>query len=300
MSRFDQITVDTSDGVSLLTLHRADAGNAYTPIMRREIVEALDEIDADDSVRAVVITGHGRHFCVGADLAGNSGAKPFSYEGTGQRDDKSRAAETISGVPRDGGGVVSLRLAAMRKPTIAAINGAAVGVGATITLPMDIRIASSSARFGFVFTRRGIMPEAASSWFLPRVVGISRAMEWVATGRIINAADALAAGLVSQVVPGEELIDAAMEIAREIRDNTSSISVAISRQMLWGSLSESSPWWAHERESVVMSELKFGPDAAEGVASFFEKRPPVFPSSVSTDYPATAPNWPQRPTEYSD
>ncbi len=294
MTEFHQITYEDADGIALVRLNRPDSANAFTPIMRRELVGALDRADGDDAVRAVVITGRGKNFCVGADLSADRGQAPFAYRGAGQTDATS-APETISGAPRDNGGVVSVRLAAMRKPTIAAVNGAAVGVGATMTLPMDIRIAAEGARFGFVFARRGIMPEAASTWFLPRIVGISQAMEWVATGRLIPADEARSAGLVSRVVPADDLLDVALGIAAEIRDNTSALSIAIARQMMWASLSEASPWWAHERESVLMAYLKAGPDAAEGVTSFLEKRPPRFTARVSVDYPSQAPTWPARP-----
>jgi enoyl-CoA hydratase/carnithine racemase len=291
---FAQIDYTVADAIATITLNRPDQGNAFTQVMRRELVDALDLVDADDDVRAVILTGSGKHFCVGADLSGNTGDQPFAYRGEGQSDTRS-VPDTINGVPRDGGGVVTLRLAAMRTPTIAAINGAAVGVGATMTLPMDIRIAADSSRFGLVFARRGIMPEAASNWFLPRVVGIAQAMEWVVTGRIFPAEEALAGGLVSRVVPRDDLLDVARGIAAEIRDSTSSVSIAVARQMLWSSLSEPSPWWAHERESLIMRDLKRGPDAAEGVASFLEKRLPSFPAKVSRDYPEHAPTWPEQP-----
>ncbi len=294
-----QVRVEVRDRIAVLTLDRPDQGNAFTQVMRRQLVEALRAADADDDVRVVVLTGSGRHFCVGADLSGNDPSKPFAYQGAGQSDATS-VPEEIAGVPRDGGGVVTLQIASMRTPVIVAINGAAVGVGATMTLPCDIRIASESSRFGFVFARRGIVPEAASSWFLPRVVGISRAMEWVATGRLVPAAEALDAGLLSRVVAQGEVLVTALELAREIRDNTSSLSLAIARQMLWSSLSQESPWWAHEVESLVMKDLKAGPDAAEGVASFLEKRAPEFPARVSQDYPSDAPRWPSRPDHLSD
>lgn len=294
MTGNEQILLHVDEAIAVITLNRPEQGNAFTQIMRRDLVEALARSDADDDVRAVVLTGAGRHFCVGADLAGNDPTRPFAYQGAGQSDLAS-IPETISGVPRDGGGVVTLQIASMRTPVIAAVNGAAVGVGATMTLPCDIRISSESARFGFVFARRGIVPEAASSWFLPRVVGISRSMEWVATGRLVSAVEALQAGLLSRVVPPEEVLPTALEIAREIRDNTSALSLAVARQMLWAGLSEPSPWWAHELESLVMKDLKAGPDAAEGVASFLEKRSPEFPARVSRDYPVAAPHWPARP-----
>ncbi|MER7082792.1 enoyl-CoA hydratase-related protein, partial [Saccharopolyspora kobensis] len=179
---------------------------------------------------------------------------------------------------------------------IAAFNGPAVGVGVTMMLPADIRLAAESARFGLVFARRGIVPEAASTWFLPRVVGISQAMEWVATGRIFDAREALSGRLVSHVVPDDDLLPAARGIAREIADNTSGISVAVSRQLLWGMLSADSPWEAHRLDSKAINGLGASPDAAEGVEAFLAKRQAKFPMRVSTDYPDYIPPWPPRPT----
>ena len=291
-SMYTEIAYDVADHVATITLDRPDRLNAFTTTMARELVAAFDEIDADDSVRVVVVTGRGRGFCAGADL-GRGGA-------TFNANDPERAAErkdfeTIGGVPRDGGGIVSLRIAACRKPVIAAINGPSVGIGATMTLPMDIRLAAESAKFGFVFARRGLVPEAASSWFLPRVVGISQAMEWVATGRVFKADEALAGGLVSKVLPDDELLPAAYAIAKEIVDNTSSISVAASRQLLWSMLGASTPWEAHRLDSAAIYALGQGEDVKEGVTSFLEKRPPSFPDLVSRDYPDAVPPWPVRP-----
>jgi enoyl-CoA hydratase/carnithine racemase len=206
--------------------------------------------------------------------------------------------ETIGGVPRDRGGVVSLTFASLRKPIIGAINGAAVGIGLTMTLPMDVRIAAESARFGFPFVRRGIMPEAGSGWFLPRVVGISQAMEWVATGRIFDAAEALRGGLVSRVVPDDELLTTARALAAEIVDNTSGIAVAVARQLMWSMLGADSPWDSHRLESRALMELGSGPDAAEGVTSFLEKRPARFTAPLG-DGPTTGgvPRWPAPPDD---
>ena len=202
---------------------------------------------------------------------------------------------TIGGVPRDTGGVTALAIARCRKPVIAAVNGPAVGIGVTMTLPMDIRIAAESARFGFVFTRRGLVPEAASTWFLPRVVGISRAMEWVATGRVFGAAEALDGGLVSRVVPDGEVLPAALQIAREICDNTAPVAVAAAKQLLWSMLGAPTPWQAHALDSRTIHTLGQGADVAEGVRSFLDKRPPRFPGTVSEDYPGFLPPWPERP-----
>jgi enoyl-CoA hydratase/carnithine racemase len=289
-----EISYAVADGIATITLDRPARLNAFTATMATELVETFDRIDADDEVRVVIVTGAGRGFCAGADLAEGAG----SFDHTQGAEEARSGFGQIDGAPRDAGGVVSLRVAACRKPVIGAINGPAVGVGVTMTLPMDIRIASDAARFGFVFARRGIVPEAASSWFLPRVVGISQAMEWVATGRVFDAAEALRGGLVSRVVPAEELLPAAQAIAREIADNTSAVSVAVARQLLWGMLGSPTPWEAHRRDSRAMAELGPGKDAAEGVTAFLEKRPPHFPMHVTTDYPAAIPVWPERPSAY--
>lgn len=285
-----EISCETTGGIMTITLDRPDRLNAFTATMAGELVDAFDTADADDSVRVVVVTGSGRGFCAGADLG--AGAGTFDRE---ELDASRRALGEVDGVPRDGGGTVSLRVAACRKPVIGAFNGPAVGVGVTMTLPMDVRIAAESARFGFVFTRRGIVPEAASSWFLPRVVGISQAMEWVATGRVFGAEEARAGGLVSRVVPDDELLATVHGLAGEIADNTSGVSVAAARQLLWGMLGESTPWEAHRRDSGAMAELGSAPDAAEGVSAFLDKRPAQFPMRVSEDFPKSVPAWPQRP-----
>jgi enoyl-CoA hydratase/carnithine racemase len=291
MSDYSTIRSEAADGVATITLHRPDRLNAFTTTMARELIAAFDATDADDGVRVVLMTGSGRAFCAGADLG--RGASTFDAA------DETRAAEradfeTIGGVPRDGGGLVSLRIAASRKPVIVAINGPAVGVGVTMTLPADVRIAAESARFGFVFARRGLVPEAASSWFLPRVVGISQAMEWVATGRVFGAAEALAGRLVSRVLPDAELLPAARAVAAEIVENTSAVSVALARQMLWSMLGADTPWEAHRLDSRAIFRLGQGPDVAEGVTSFLEKRPPKFPSRIG-DFADVVPAWPARP-----
>lgn len=295
MSEYTEIIYEVADGIATITLNRPDRLNAFTGTMARELIAAFKTADADDDVRVVVVTGAGRGFCAGADL-GRGGA-------TFDAQDEQRAAErkdfgTVAGVPRDGGGTVTMTIAACRKPVIAAINGPAVGIGITMTLPMDIRIASESAKFGFVFARRGIVPEAGSSWFLPRIVGISQAMEWVATGRVFGPQEALNGRLVSRVVPDGQALQAAMEIAREIADNTSSISVAVSRQMLWSMLGADSPWDGHRADSTALYHLGSGKDVKEGVMSFLEKRSPEFPAKVSEDYPAVVePRWPARPDD---
>ncbi len=278
---YETLLTEVRDRVMTVTLNRPDRLNAFTTQMMFDWLDVLDAIDADDDVRAVIVTGAGRGFCAGADLGG--GGKTF---------DASRAEKIDE--HRDGGGRVTLRIFECKKPIIAAVNGAAVGVGATMTLPMDVRIASEDARFGFVFARRGIVPEAASSWFLPRVVGISQAMEWVATGRVFGAQEALAGRLVSRVVPAAELLPAAHALAREIADNTSAISVALARQMLWKMLGADHPMEAHKVDSQAIYSMGRSADAFEGVQSFLEKRPPRFTMKASSEMPAFFPWWKER------
>ena len=279
-----------ADGVATITLHRPDRLNAFTLTMADELARVAAAADADDAVRVVVVTGAGRAFCAGADLGG--GPETFADRRTRERPPGALSQE-IGGYPRDAGGVASLPFAALRKPVIAAVNGPAVGIGATLTLPMDVRIAAESARFGFVFGRVGIVPEAASSWFLPRVVGISQAMEWVATGRVFDAAEALRGRLVSRVVPDAELLPTAYALAREIADNTSGAAVGAARQLLWSMLGAASPWDAHRAESRALVELGRGPDSAEGVAAFLAKRPPVFTAPLAD----VVPRWPLPPDD---
>lgn len=290
---FSAITYDVADEIATVTLDRPDKLNAFNHPMRGELIEAFDAADADDEVRAVIVTGAGRGFCAGADLS--RGSDTFRAD-TGDEAARQRwDAGEIDGVPRDGGGTVALRIAEMRKPVIAAFNGPAVGVGVTMTLPMDIRIAAESARFGFVFTSRGLLPEAASTWFLPRVVGISQAMEWVSTGRVFDAQEALRGRLVSRVVPDAELLPTARAIAAEIAENTSSVSVAVARQLMWSMLGADDPWEAHRLDSKGINVLGAAPDAAEGVRSFLEERAPDYPMKLSEDYPDVVPRWPKRP-----
>jgi enoyl-CoA hydratase/carnithine racemase len=281
---FTQILYDVADGVCTITLNRPEKLNAFTVTMMYELIAAFDRTDADDAVRAVIVTGAGRAFCAGADVSG--GSQTFDYESQGASEIKEF---------RDGGGLVSLRIFESKKPVIAAFNGPAVGVGCTMTLPMDVRIASTSARFGFVFARRGIVPEAASSWFLPRIVGISQAAEWCYTGRIFPADEALAGRLVSRVVAPEALMDTARGIAREIVENTSAISVTLTRAMLWRMLGADHPMEAHKVDSKAIYEMGRSADAIEGVTSFLQKRPPAFPMKPSTDLPPFYPWWPPRP-----
>jgi enoyl-CoA hydratase/carnithine racemase len=278
-----QILVQVTDQVMEITLNRPDRLNAWTARMGQELIAAFDAADEEDAVRAVIVTGAGRGFCAGADLAG--GGDTFDWSRRAGADADSER------VPRDGGGQLTLRIFECTKPVIAAINGPAVGVGATMTLPMDIRLAVPQARFGFVFARRGIVPEAASSWFLPRAVGISRAMEWVATGRVFGADEALAAGLVRSVHADGELLDTARALAREIADHTAPVSVAIARRLMWQMLGAEHPMLAHRADSRAMFSRGQSADAREGVTAFLEKRPAAFPDRVSDGLPELRPGW---------
>jgi enoyl-CoA hydratase/carnithine racemase len=276
---FEQITTEFADHVFTITLNRPERLNAFTTTMGDELRAAFDDADADDEVRAVIVTGAGRGFCAGADLG--RGSETFTK----------REHEDPDSIPRDGGGRLTLRIFECTKPVIAAINGPAVGIGATMTLPMDVRLASESARVGFVFSRRGIVPEACSSWFLPRLVGISRAMEWVATGRVFDAQEALEGGLVRSIHPAGELLEAAGALAREIADNAAPVSVALARMMMWRMLGAEHPMVAHRADSRGMYFRGRSADAAEGVTSFLEKRPAQFPDRVSDGLPDIMPGW---------
>jgi enoyl-CoA hydratase/carnithine racemase len=278
-SEYQQIRYEVRDNVLTITLHRPERLNAFTDRMADELIDAFDRVDTDDEVRAVVLTGEGRAFCAGADLSAGGGTFE-RREGAAQRDN---------------GGRVSLRIFDSTKPVIVAFNGAAVGVGATMTLPADVRLASTDARFGFVFARRGIVLEAASSWFLPRLVGISRALEWSVTRRVFDAEEALAGGLVRSVHPPDELLPAAYGIAREIVEHTAPVSVALNRQMLWRMLGADHPMTAHVLDSRAIEARGAAEDAKEGVTAFLEKRPAQFPNRVSSDMPDFYPWWPARP-----
>jgi enoyl-CoA hydratase/carnithine racemase len=277
MTTFEEIRYEVQDHVLTITLHRPDRLNAFTGTMARELIEAFDRADADDEVRAVVVTGEGRAFCAGADLG--AGGDTFD----------SRERQADGEVPRDGGGIVSLRIFESTKPVIAAINGPAVGVGITMTLPMDVRLAAEGAKIGFVFARRGIVPEACSSWFLPRVVGISQAMEWCATGRVFTAEEALAGGLVRSVHPPAEVLGAARELAAEIAEHCAPVSVALARRLLWENLGAEHPMAAHRADSRAMFSRGQSDDAREGVTSFLEKRPAQFSDRVSDGLPEIFP-----------
>jgi enoyl-CoA hydratase/carnithine racemase len=276
---FEQITTEAADGVLVVTLNRPERLNAWTAQMGAELRAAFELADADDDVRAVIVTGAGRGFCAGADLVG--GGDTFD----------ARKREAVAGARRDNGGELTLRIFESTKPVIAAINGPAVGIGATMTLPMDVRLAADDARIGFVFARRGIIPEAASSWFLPRVVGISRAMEWVSTGRVFSAQEALEGRLVRSLHPKDELLDAARALGREIAENTAPVSVALARQMMWRMLGAEHPMLAHRADSRGMVARGQSADAVEGITAFLEKRPASFPDRVSDGLPDVMPGW---------
>ena len=276
---YEQILYDVDDRILTMTLNRPEKLNAFTEQMREEMCDALDRADADDEVRAIIVTGAGRGFCAGADLS--EGGDTFAN----------------TALSPDGGGLLTLRIFEANKPIIAAVNGPAVGVGVTMTLAMDIRLAADVARFGFVFARRGIVPEACSSWFLPRVVGIGKALEWTYSGRVFDAAEALDAGLVRSIHAKDALIEAAREIALEIADNASAVSVTLIRHMMWRMLGADHPMQAHKIDSRAVFHTGGSPDAKEGVESFLEKRPAAFPGKVSRDMPSFFPWWEERQFE---
>jgi enoyl-CoA hydratase/carnithine racemase len=281
---YSQIDYQVSERIATITLNRPEKMNAFTGTMMNEIIDAMDRIDGDDGVRAVIFTGAGeRAFCAGADLTPEDGRALFS---------SGEAVEDLSDPRvRDGGGLLTLRLFKSTKPLISACNGAAVGVGATMQLPMDMRLASDNARYGFVFARRGLVPEACSSWFLPRIVGVNQALEWCMTGRIFGAQEALGGGLIRSVHAPGELIDAARGLAREIAENTSAVSVAMTRAMLWRVPSGAHPMDAHKVDSRAIYRMSKSADSKEGVQSFLEKRPPAYPGRVSADMPDFYPWW---------
>ncbi|MBT3611019.1 MAG: crotonase/enoyl-CoA hydratase family protein [Gammaproteobacteria bacterium] len=280
---YSTILYEVEDSILTITLNRPEALNAFNNEMLFELIDACDKADADDDVKAIIITGAGRGFCAGADLSG--GGNAFDYD---SREDKE------NGLSRDGGGRLTLRLYELNKPIIAAINGPAVGVGVTMTLPMDIRLASTNAKFGFVFARRGIVPEACSSYFLPRVVGISKALEWCYSGKVFPASEAMEGGLLRSLHEPEDLLVEARKIAAEIADNTSAVSITLVRHMMWKMLGADHPMEAHKIDSRGIYHRGKSPDSKEGVVSFLEKRPAEFPGKVSTDMPEFFPWWEAR------
>jgi enoyl-CoA hydratase/carnithine racemase len=287
---YTAINYEIKDYVLTITLNRPDNMNAVNLAMGTELISAFKAADEDDDVRVIVVTGAGRAFCAGADLS--SGDKTFDYD---NRDDVKTGNKTASKkekkVVRDGGGQMTMQIFESKKPVIGAINGAAVGLGATLLLPMDVRIASEKAKFGFVFARRGIVPDGASSWFLPRIVGISQALEWCMKGHIFKAEEALAGGLIKAIYPEEQLLDEAYKIAREIADNCAPVSIVLTRQMLWRMLGADHPMEAHKIESQAVYHRGQQKDAIEGVMSFLEKRPAEFVNKPSEDMPDFYPWW---------
>lgn len=282
--RYETLLYSMDDGIGMITLHRPDRLNAFNPQMMEDLLAVFDVTDADDDVRAVIVTGSGRAFCAGADLA--SGTEIFDLS-------KMPAGSIEDGL-RDGGGQVSLRIFESLKPIIAAVNGAAVGVGATMQLAMDMRLASTSARFGFVFARRGLVPESTSSWFLPRLVGLPTALEWCFSGRVFGADEALTRGLVRSLHAPDELLPAAQALAREIADNAAPVSVALTRRMLWRMACVDHPMEAHKIESRAIQLRGQSSDCREGVSAFLEKRSARFPDRVSDDMPDIFPDWEPR------
>ena len=282
---FETLTYAVEDGIATVTLNRPEKLNAFNTQMMRDMIAVFDETDRDDAVRCVIVTGAGRAFCAGADLS--AGGETFDYDKRGE----DRAARTVDGLQRDGGGLLTLRIFESLKPVISACNGAAVGVGVTMQLAMDIRLASSEARYGFVFARRGLNPEAASSWFLPHLVGVQTALEWCYTGRLFPAQEAHERGLVRSVHAPDELLPAARAIAREIADNTAPVSIALTRQLIWRMAGAAHPMDAHRADSRGIQARGRSGDAREGVTSFLEKRPPSYPDKVSTDLPDIWPHW---------
>jgi len=281
---YTEIVYEVADRVAVITLDRPERMNAFTPTMMREMIDVFDQVDADDDVRAVIVTGRGRAFCAGADLG--LGGETFDASTTSGRE--------VRSAPRDGGGLLTLRIFECTKPVIAAMNGSAVGIGVTMTLPMDIRVLSTEAKVGFVFASRGIVPEAASSWFLPRVVGINQALEWCLTSRVFGAEEALAGGLVRSIHPADEVLAVAQGLAAEIAQHAAPVSAALTRQMLWRMLGADHPMEAHKIDSRGVFDTGRMADAREGVVSFLEKRPPEWTLNPSQDMPEWFPWWEER------
>jgi enoyl-CoA hydratase/carnithine racemase len=286
---FETLLYSVDEGIATITLNRPDRLNAFNTQMMRDMIAAFDRTDTDDGVKAVIVTGAGRGFCAGADLA--AGGATFDHTAS---TDPARQEARVDGVQRDGGGLLTLRIYDSLKPVIAAVNGPAVGVGVTMQLAMDFRMASSAARFGFVFARRGINPEAASSWFLPRLVGVQTALEWCYTGRVFPAQEAFDKGLVRSLHAPEDLLPAARALAREIIDNTAPVSIALTRQMIWRMAGADHPMEAHKADSRAIQARGASKDAKEGVTAFLEKRPAAFPNRVSTDLPDIWPHLTKR------
>ncbi|MBI3700104.1 MAG: crotonase/enoyl-CoA hydratase family protein [Afipia sp.] len=296
---YETIKYEVADHILTITLNRPDKMNSFTHVMMNELIAAFDAADADDNVRAIIVTGAGKAFCAGADLS-EGGA---TFDRAARKDRKTAPlrpngeVEWSDEAVRDGGGRVTLRMYKSLKPIIGAINGAAVGIGVTMQLAMDVRLASENARFGFVFARRGIVPEACSSWFLPRLVGISKALEWCYSGRVFDAKEALDGRLVSKVLPADELLPAAQAMAREIVENCAPVSIALIRQMMWRLSALDDPMEAHKIDSRGIYSRGASADVKEGVMSFLEKRPAKFAQTVSKDMPSYFPWWDERTYE---
>jgi enoyl-CoA hydratase/carnithine racemase len=286
MTGFTQFDLSIDNGVAVATFNRPDRMNTFTPVKMIEMLRLFDVTDADDSVRAVIVTGSGRTFCAGADLS--SGGDTFNYQ-------KREASHEIikNGIRRDGGGRVALRIFRSLKPVIAAVNGAAVGVGVTMQLPMDFRLASTAARFGFVFPRRGITPEACSSWFLPRLVGVPTALDWIYSGRVFDAEEAKEKNLVQSLHAPEDLLPAAVEHARKVTEKSSAVAVAVSRRLVWSMMGAAHPMDAHILDSRALQSRGASADVKEGIEAFKEKRDANFPNRVSADFPDLFPGEPE-------
>jgi len=289
---FQTITYELRDGIATITLNRPDTLNALDAAMERELVQVWDRVDEDDAVRAVVVTGAGRAFCAGYDLSGAGGFDVVARA-------RERGTEPIADgdIPRDSGGLIALRMFRCLKPIVAAINGVGVGFGATFPLPMDVRLAADTARWGFVFSRRGMCMDAAASWFLSRAVGISQALDWSLSGRIFDAQEALAAGLVRSLHPPGELLDAARAVAHSLVSDSAPVSLALNRQLIWQMAGAAHPMEAHRMESIYILERAASADAAEGANSFLQKRAAAFPLTVSRDLPAAMPPRAEPPFE---
>ena len=286
MKNLETVRTEIRENSLIIYLSREERMNAFTLTMQQEIVKVLDDAEENDDINAIIFTGDGKAYCAGADLS--SGGDTF---------DNRKGRERTNDVVRDSGGLLTLRLFKCKKPLIAAVNGAAVGIGATMLLPMDTRICSDQARFGFVFAKRGIVPEAASSWFLPRLIGINKALELCYTGKVISAEEAKEIRLVSEILNQDKLIDRALEIAKEFTAESSQISIALTRQMMWRMLGADDPMEAHKIDSRAVFELGQSGEAIEGVNSFLEKRPPSFPGKVSKDMPSFFPWWDEKEFE---
>ena len=279
---FKNILLEQRENIAVLFLNRPNKLNAFTFSMMEEIINALDSLEADDSVHAVIITGKGRAFCAGADLSSGQDTFNPSFDDFAVQESDFR---------RDSGGILTLRMYKFLKPIVVACNGPAVGIGASMQLAADIRLASDQARFGFVFNNRGIVPDACSSWFLPKIVGISRALELTYSGRIIDAQEALQLNLVSSIHDSEKLLSNALDITKKMVQNSAPVSISLTRQMLWRSLESSGPYDAHVIESKAIDSRGASEDAKEGVSSFLEKRPAEFKNKVSSDMPEFFPWW---------